>query len=51
MEVVVLGAGDIDQAHQPDEYLSVERIDPMIELLQRFVRRFCLEPPQAEGRG
>ena len=51
MEVVVLGAGDIDQAHQPDEYLAMDRIDPMIELLQRFVRRFCLEPPQAEGRG
>ena len=49
MEVVVLGAGDIDQAHQPDEYVSVDRIEPMIKLLRGFIRRFCLEPPQAEG--
>lgn len=47
MEVVVLGAGDIDQAHQPDEYLAVERIAPMVELLHRFIRRFCLDPPVA----
>ncbi len=49
MEVVVLGAGDIDQAHQPDEYLSVDRIAPMIDLLQRFIRRFCVEPT-VDGR-
>ncbi|MDN5870509.1 MAG: acetylornithine deacetylase [Nitrococcus sp.] len=49
MEVVVLGAGDIDQAHQPDEYVAVERMAPMIDLLQRFIRRFCLDPPAAGG--
>lgn len=51
MEVVVLGAGDIDQAHQPDEYLAMDRMAPMIELLHRFIRRFCLEPPVAGGAG
>lgn len=51
MEVVILGAGDIDQAHQPDEYVALDRMAPMIELLQRFIRRFCLEPPIAGGAG
>ena len=43
LETVILGPGDIDQAHQPDEYLSLERIDPMINLLQGLIRQFCLE--------
>jgi len=41
-ETIVLGPGDIDQAHQPDEFLGLERIQPMIGLLQKLVRRFCL---------
>ena len=41
-ETVVLGPGDIAQAHQPDEYLGLERIPPMITLLQQLIRRFCL---------
>jgi acetylornithine deacetylase len=39
---VILGAGDIAQAHQPDEYLGLERIEPMIELIRSLVGRFCL---------
>ncbi len=42
METVILGPGDIDQAHQPDEYLGLERIQPMIGILQGMVKRFCL---------
>jgi acetylornithine deacetylase len=42
METVILGPGDIEQAHQPDEYLAVDRIQPMIGILQGMVRRFCL---------
>lgn len=42
MQTVVLGPGDIDQAHQPDEFLPQDRIAPMIEVLQGLVRRFCL---------
>lgn len=51
MEVVILGAGDIAQAHQPDEYLSVNRVAPMIKLLQRFIRRFCLASPTPRRTG
>ena len=44
MDVVVLGPGDIDQAHQPDEFLAVDRLQPTVDLLRRMVQRFCLEP-------
>lgn len=42
LETVVLGPGDIAQAHQPDEYLEIARIPPTIALLQGLIRRFCL---------
>ena len=42
MEAVVLGPGDIDQAHQPDEYLALDRLQPMIDLLESMIRRFCV---------
>lgn len=42
MDTVVLGPGDIDQAHQPDEYLAQERIKPMIAILQSLIRQYCL---------
>ncbi|MES9961177.1 MAG: acetylornithine deacetylase [Sedimenticola sp.] len=42
METIVLGPGDIDQAHQPDEYLGLERITPMVEILRNLIKRFCL---------
>lgn len=41
MDVIVLGPGDIEQAHQPDEYLSLDRVQPTVELLGRFIDRFC----------
>jgi acetylornithine deacetylase len=42
METLILGPGDIAQAHQPDEYLGLERIEPMIALIKSLIRRFCL---------
>ncbi|HEY8569658.1 acetylornithine deacetylase [Microbulbifer sp.] len=43
MQTIVLGPGDIDQAHQPDEYLGLERIDPMVDILKQMIGRFCLQ--------
>jgi acetylornithine deacetylase len=43
METVVLGPGDIDQAHQPDEYLALDRIPPTLDLLKSLIRRFCID--------
>lgn len=43
METMVLGPGDVAQAHQPDEYLAIARISPTLELLRALIRRFCQE--------
>lgn len=42
-EVVVLGAGDIDCAHQPDEYLSTDRIEPMLRILRELIGHYCCQ--------
>ncbi len=47
MQTVVLGPGDIAQAHQPDEFLALERIPPTLELLRALIRRFCVDRPAA----
>lgn len=39
---LILGPGDIDQAHQPDEYLRLDRIDPTLDLLERMIGEFCV---------
>lgn len=42
METVILGPGSIDQAHQPDEYLDLDQIQPGIDILKSLIRKFCL---------
>lgn len=42
-ETIILGAGDIEQAHQPDEFLALNRIQPMIDILTRLIAHYCLE--------
>ncbi len=42
IETVVMGPGSIDRAHQPDEYLELEQIQPCIDLLTRCIRHYCL---------
>jgi acetylornithine deacetylase len=42
MQTLVLGPGDIEQAHQPDEYLALSRVRPCIDLLRALIERFCL---------
>ncbi len=42
LDTVILGAGDIDCAHQPNEYLDLERIAPMTQMLEQLIRQFCL---------
>lgn len=41
METLILGPGDIAQAHQPDEYLALDRLTPTVELLKQLIARFC----------
>jgi acetylornithine deacetylase len=42
MQTVICGPGSIDQAHQPDEYLPLNHIQPAINLIQSLIRQFCL---------
>ncbi|MES1943855.1 acetylornithine deacetylase [Salinisphaera sp. PC39] len=42
MDTVILGPGDIAQAHQPDEYLALDRIEPMKRILHGLIERFCV---------
>jgi acetylornithine deacetylase len=46
MDTVILGPGSIDQAHQPDEYLPLDSLEPTIRLLQDLIERFCVQPAQ-----
>ena len=42
MDTIILGPGNIDQAHQPDEYMSTNMIEPCIDVLQKMIRHHCL---------
>jgi len=42
MQTIIMGPGHIDQAHQPDEYLPMEEIEPGIELISNMIGRFCV---------
>ena len=43
METVVFGAGSIDQAHQPNEYLAREQISPGLNVIQQVIHRYCVD--------
>lgn len=43
LDTVILGPGDIAQAHQADEYLSTDRIEPMRRILAQMVGHFCMK--------
>jgi acetylornithine deacetylase len=43
MQTVIYGPGDITQAHQPDEYLALDRIEPTIKVLEKLIRQFCFQ--------
>jgi acetylornithine deacetylase len=42
IDTVILGPGNIEQAHQPDEYLALERLQPTVELLQAAIKSVCI---------
>jgi acetylornithine deacetylase len=42
MDTVVLGPGSIDVAHQPDEYMGLDQVQPCIDLIRALVTRYCL---------
>ena len=40
-ETIVMGPGSIKQAHQPDEFLPMDQIQPTVTLLENLIQRFC----------
>ncbi len=43
METVILGPGNVNCAHQPDEFLALDTIEPTLDLLRGLIGRFCLK--------
>ena len=41
MDTIIMGPGSIDQAHQPDEYLSLDLLEPTVRLLQKLIIKYC----------
>ena len=42
MDTIVMGPGNIDQAHQPNEYMSMDMINPSIDVLTKLITKHCL---------
>ncbi len=40
-DTLVLGPGSIDQAHQPDEFISLDYVAPTVQLLRQFIKSVC----------
>lgn len=43
MDTIIMGPGNIDQAHQPDEYMSMDMIEPCIDVLRKMIGHHCLQ--------
>lgn len=39
---IVLGPGSIEQAHQPDEFVSMDYLKPTKIAIEQLIKRFCL---------
>jgi acetylornithine deacetylase len=39
---VICGPGNIDQAHTPDEYITLDQLDKGVNLFKRLIRETCL---------
>lgn len=43
MDTIILGPGDIAQAHQPDEFIALDRLQPTVELLRDMIKSVCID--------
>lgn len=43
---VVCGPGDIDLAHQPNEYLDLRQIEPARRMIAALIERYCRDVPR-----
>lgn len=42
MQTVVMGPGSINQAHQPDEFIPLDQIEPAVKIVRGLIEKFCL---------
>ncbi|ORU91672.1 MAG: acetylornithine deacetylase [Cycloclasticus sp. symbiont of Bathymodiolus heckerae] len=42
IETIVIGPGNIDQAHQPNEFIPGNQITPYCNFLQNLIRKICI---------
>lgn len=42
VDTVVLGPGGITEAHRPDEFVRVDRLEPTVKILRSLIDRFCI---------
>ena len=42
METIVMGPGSIKRAHQPNEYLELNQVQPYISHLEACISKYCL---------
>jgi acetylornithine deacetylase len=42
-EVIILGPGSIDQAHQPNEFIPLDQINPMLNIIEHLINHYCLQ--------
>jgi acetylornithine deacetylase len=42
MQTVVLGPGSINQAHQPDEFIPIDQLEPAVKIVQSLIQKFCI---------
>lgn len=42
MDALIFGPGGIEQAHQPDEFIRLDSINPTVDVLRKLIREFCL---------
>jgi acetylornithine deacetylase len=45
LQTLVLGAGDIAVAHQPDEYVTISAIERATDVYANLIQRYCIESP------
>ncbi|MGS2718968.1 acetylornithine deacetylase [Paraglaciecola aestuariivivens] len=41
-DTIVLGPGSIEQAHQPDEFMCLDYINPTVQVLTQMITKVCL---------
>ncbi len=42
MQTVVMGPGSINQAHQPDEFIPLNQIEPAVKIVRELIEKYCL---------